>query len=313
MVSSNLRKRQRFWRDFRQEATGWLYMIPVIVGILAFTISPMVISLIYSFHDYDPTRANPAEQLTNFGLQNYIRLFDPKEDLYSILRSYYLTFRYAIVTIIVGNVGSYALALFLNQKFRGVKVFRVLYYLPCLIPTVVSSLLWLNITGVDAGYVNLILTAMGLPRYTFYEAKETVFPTIILLSTFGFGGSMIPWLASMKNVPNELYEAADIDGANSWTKFWKITLPLTTPMIFYNLILSLISSLQVFGNFYTIRNGINDSEIDFVVLKIYGAAFDSPNTFGYACAQSWLLFAVIALLSALVFKTSKWVYYGEDN
>ncbi len=302
-------KRKHFFTRFLHEAEGWIYVLPVLVGVVIFTFIPMVVSLVYSLHDYDPTKA--TNQLTNFGFQNYVRIFTTGWG--EVSHSLFITFRYAIATVVVSMVGSYLLALFLNMKHKGAKVFRVIYYLPCLIPAVASTLLWKDITSVNSGYINLILEAIGLPRYSFYEAKSTVFPTILMLSAFGFGGSMIPWLASMQNIPKEYYEAAEIDGANAWQKLIHITIPLTTSMIFYLLITSIISSLQVFSAFYPLKNGIIDSEINFYVIMVYDRAFKTPNTFSYACALSWFLFFIIAILTGFIFKTSKWVYYGEDN
>lgn len=294
--------------NFKKNYGGYVYMLPVILGILFFTLTPMIVSLVYSFHDYYPLRA--TKQLVNFGLQNYKKIFTT--DWPAVSKSLFLTFRYAIVIVSTGLVGSYVLALFLNRKSKGVKAFRVIYYLPCLIPAVAGSLLWKDITKVNSGYVNLILDALGLPAYTFYEKVETVFPTIILTSIVGWGGNTIMWLAQMQNVPDSLYEAAEIDGAGYFQKLFKITIPLTTPMIFYLLITGIIGALQVFGNFYALRNGICDSEIDFIVLKIYDAAFGGAGGFGYACALSWMLFAIIGLITLLIFKKSKWVYYGEE-
>lgn len=283
-------------------------MLPVLIGILCFTLLPMIVSLVYSFHDYYPLRA--TNQLVNFGLQNYKKIFT--SDWKGISRSLFLTFRYAIVTVSTGLVGSYILALFLNRKIRGEKVFRVIYYLPCLIPAVAGTLLWKDITRVNSGYINLILDFLGLPEYTFYENVETVFPTIILTSIVGWGGNMVMWIAQMNNVPESLYESAKIDGANWLQQTVKITIPMTTPMIFYLLITGIIGALQVFGNFYALRNGVCDSEIDFIVLKIYDAAFGGSGGFGYACALSWMLFVIIGLITLLIFKKSKWVYYGEE-
>lgn len=296
------------WKYFKKNYGGYVYMLPVLIGILCFTLLPMIVSLVYSFHDYYPLRA--TNQLVNFGLQNYKKIFT--SDWKGISRSLFLTFRYAIVTVSTGLVGSYILALFLNRKIRGEKVFRVIYYLPCLIPAVAGTLLWKDITRVNSGYINLILDFLGLPEYTFYENVETVFPTIILTSIVGWGGNMVMWIAQMNNVPESLYESAKIDGANWLQQTVKITIPMTTPMIFYLLITGIIGALQVFGNFYALRNGVCDSEIDFIVLKIYDAAFGGSGGFGYACALSWMLFVIIGLITLLIFKKSKWVYYGEE-
>ncbi len=297
------------WYLFKKNYGGWVYMIPVLVGILGFTVLPMVTSFVYSICDYKYYEAEISKQLSNFGFQNYIKMFTT--DWPSVGRSLFLTFRYAVVSVAVNLVGSYILALFCNQKLKGIGGFRILYYLPCIIPAMAGTLLWKNITNVDTGYINLIFDALNIPRYSFYNAKDTVFPTIIILGLFGLGGNIVMWVAQMKNIPNELYESADLDGANYFHKLFHITIPLTTSMIFYLLINSIIGSLQVFGGFYALRNGVNDSEINFIVVKIYGEAFDSMDM-SYACALSWLLFVIIGVLTASIFKTSKWVYYGEE-
>lgn len=296
------------WRQFKKNYGAYVYLIPVILGLLCFTLLPMIVSLVYSFHDYYPLRA--TNQLVNPGLQNYVKIFT--SDWKGFSKSMFLTFRYAIVTVTLRMVGTYLLALFLNQKIRGAKTFRIIYMLPTLIPSIASTLLWKDITKVNSGYINLILEGFGLPEYTFYDAVETVFPTIILTSIIGWGGGTLMWLAQMQNVPEALYESAKIDGANYIQRTIKITIPMTTPMVFYQLVTGVIGALQVFGDFYTLRNGVCDSEIDFIVLKIYDAAFGGSGGFGYACALSWILFLVIGAITLTIFKTNKWVYYGEE-
>ena len=300
LQQSRLRK---LWKDYG----NIIYCIPVILGILIFTLIPMVYSLIYAFCDYNFYYAD--NQFTNFGIQQFQKLFGT--DFQKTIHSFYITFRYAIATIAIGMVGSYAVALFLNQKTKGVAGFRIVYYLPCLIPAVASSLLWKNITD-TYGLFNNYLMNIGLKPYTFYTKGETVFPTILMLGVWGWPGSMIMWLAQMKNVPNEMYESAELDGAGYFTKTFKITIPMTTSMIFYQLIMSVINALQVFAGFYPLMNGQNESELDFIVVRIYKAAFVNYQI-SYAAALSWVLFVVIGLLTAGIFKTSKWVYYGEES
>lgn len=296
-----LSRGERLKRDYKY----FFYVLPVLVGVALFTLLPMIVSLVYSFSDYDFTKAE--NQITQFTLRNYRRMFTDKALGYSL----FITFRYSIVTVVLSMAGSYALALFLNQKLKVIPALRVIYYLPNLIPAIAGTLLWKNILDTDTGYLNLIFSGLGLPKYTFYDLKETVFPTILFTSLFGWGGGTIMWLAQMKNIPAEMYEAADLDGANYFHKLWYITIPMTTSMIFYILITSIISSLQVFGGFYALRNGINDSEINFIVLKIYIDGFEGFDL-SYACALSWLLFVIIGVLTTFIFKTSKWVYYGEE-
>ena len=307
------RGKRTFWQQLWYDYAGALYMIPVVIGIIMFTIVPMVTSLNYAFHDYDKYARDPSEQLSNFGIQHFKSIFTTKNNggtLESVMYALYVTFRYAILNMLIGLVGSYMLALFLNQKTKGVKIFRVVYYLPVLIPAVAGTLLWKDITAVKNGYLNMIFEAVGLERYTFYEAKETVLPTLLFTSLFSLGGGSIMWLAQMKNVPVEMYESADLDGANYFQKLFFITVPMTTSMLFYMLIMNAINGLQAFGNVYPLKH-LNESELTFIVVMIYDNAYVNSE-WSYACALSWFLFLVIGILTAFVFKTSKWVYYGED-
>lgn len=316
MEKSNTNKKvdTRSWgRKLWEEHGGLIWMIPVLVGILLFTIVPMFTSLNYAFHDYNPYARDPSEQLNNFGLQNFKKMFTSGDNggtFETVMYSLYVTFRYALLSMIVSLVGSYAVALFLNQQTKGVKIFRVVYYLPCLIPGVAGTLLWKDITAVNGGYLNLILEEVGLSPYTFYEAKETVLPTLLFTSLFGLGGGSIMWLAQMKNVPMEMYESADLDGANYFHKLVFITVPMTTAMLFYQLIMSAIGGLQAFGNVYPLLD-VAGREVEFIVVQIYNNAY-VYGELSYACALSWFLFIIIGILTGFIFKTSKWVYYGED-
>ncbi len=300
---------KKFWRNYG----GIVYVLPVLLGILLFTIVPMIVSLYYSLHDYDPM--SMTNQISNFGIQQYERIF--KTDWPSVSRSLFLTFRYAILTVSTSLVGSYILALLLNQKRKGMAVYRVLLYLPCLIPAVAGSLLWKDITKVNSGYINLLLEKLGLPEYTFYDDPKTVLATILITGIVGWGGNTIMWLAQMKNIPDSLYEAAEIDGANYFHKLFKITIPMTTPMVFYLLITGIIGALQVFGSFLTLKqNSPGADEMNFIVVKIYEAAFQGQGGnfgFSYACALSWFLFAIIGVITLVIFKSgNKWVFYGEE-
>jgi multiple sugar transport system permease protein len=307
MTQLSGKNRQRL----KKRAVGFLYQVPVLVGLLCFTFIPMILSLWYSLHDYNEY----TFQLTDFGLQNYKEIFSARgwTGIYGVGRSLFLTFRYAIVSIAFNMVGSYLLALFLNQKLKGIEAFRVIYYLPCLIPSVAGALLWTDILNVNYGYLNTILRLVGLKGLPFYSKPSSVFPTLILTGVTGFGGNMIMWLAQMKNVPTELYEVADLDGASYWQKTLRITIPMTTSMIFYMLITGIIGSLQAYSGIYPLRtaNPAARDELFFIVVKIYESYRVEAN-YAYACALSWFLFLIIGLLTTFVFKTSKWVYYGEE-
>lgn len=305
----------------RKNAGCWLYVMPVILGILLFTIVPMVTSITFAFHDYDPTvppwmQARGVKQLSNPGLQNFKKIFTLNEDggmFNTVLYSLYVTFRYTVVSLAFNILGSYCIALFLNQKTKGIQVFRIIYYLPNLIPGVAGTLLWKDITAVDGGYLNIILETFGLNPYPFYSSASTVLPTMLFIGVFGWGGSCIMWLAQMQNVPKEMYESAELDGATYFQKTFRITIPMTTAMLFYVVVTSIIGGLQAFGNVYPLLD-VAGREVQFIVVLIYQYAYDFKvdNGMSLACALSWVLFVIIAILTAFIFKTSKWVYYGEE-
>lgn len=314
MALSLKRKGTRsFWGQLWYDYGGMIYMIPVVMGIICFTVIPMVTSLNYAFHDYRPNSRN--EQLVNFGLQNFALIFKRGDNggrLETVMYSLWVTFRYAVLNILIGLVGSYILALFLNQQTKGIKVFRVVYYLPVLIPGLAGTLLWKDITGTyqEGGYLNTLLHMVGIPEYPFYNNPSTVLPTLLFVGLFSLGGSSIMWLAQMKNVPTEMYESAELDGANYFRKLFFITIPMTTSMLFYMLVTSAIGGLQAFGNVYPLKD-VAGREVDFIVVQIYESAYINGEM-SYACALSWFLFVIIGILTAFVFKTSKWVYYGEE-
>lgn len=294
--------------EFKKNYLCLIYMIPVLVGILIFTILPMAVSLIYSVCEMD--LLDPTATLGAPSFQFFAKAFTSDWD--TVKQSYYVTFRQAIVLGAISFVGSYILALILNQKLKGVKTFRILYYLPCLIPALASSLLWNGITK-ETGYFNLIITSLGFKPFTFYRDNKTVFLTQLLLSGWGFSGNMIMWLAQFKNIPNDLYEDAKLAGAGYFKTLFNVTIPMSTSMIFYLMIMNIIGSLQAFGSYATYVDNGKLSESLFVGIHIYETAYVSYDI-SYACALSWILFAVIGIMTFFVFKFSNnWVYYAEEN
>ena len=301
-------------RFLKKNLMAWIFCIPVVLGIIMFTIVPMFTSLNYAFHDYFPNKWNPEDRLVNFGIQHFITIFTPGENglLDEVGYSLFVTFRYTIVSLTLQIVGSYCVALFLNQQTKGIQTFRIIYYLPNLIPAVAGTLLWKNITAVDGGYLNLLLETIGLPSYTFYQEASTVLPTMLFMGIFSWGGTAIMWLSQMQNVPKELYESADLDGANYFHKTFKITIPMTTSMLFYVVVTSMIGGIQTFSAVYPLLSVAGD-EVRFIVVMIYEYAYvNGDNGMSLACALSWVLFVIIAIMTSFIFKTSKWVYYGEE-
>ena len=304
-----INKKSNRRKYFKDNYFNLLYMIPVLSGIFIFTFIPMGVSLYYSFIRFDLLA--PVQEATKFTLANY--KFALVNNFGNVFHSYYITFRFTIIVGGIGFIGSYIVALILNQKIRGIKTFRILFYLPCLIPGLVSTLLWNGITR-ETGYFNLILTTLGFDPFTFYTDNKTVFLTQILLSGWGFSGGMIMWLAQFKNIPNDLYEEARLSGAGYFKQLFKITIPLSTAMIFYNLIMSIIGNLQSFSSYATYLQFGRPRDLQFVGLLIYETAYTGEYDISLACAYSWILFLVVGVLTFIVLKTSKqWVYYAEDN
>lgn len=288
---------------------GYCFIIPVVLGLLIFNVYPIVDSFILSFFKTYNGISNPE----GFGLFNYMKMFDPVLDN-TFYKSLGVTFLYTIIVVPMSMILSFALAVLLNSKVKGIGIFRVCCYLPVIIPASIMGILWVDFFDVRFGLANEILVSLGLPKSQFFEAASSSMPALIFSSLWGLGGGMILWLASLKNVPQELYEASNIDGANAFTRMFSITIPMCTPIIFYNLVLNIIGSLQTFANVMTMTGGTGgvDQSLYFYAIKIYQTAFAGASyEMGYACALAWFLFLIIAVLTAIAFKTSKWVYYDE--
>ncbi len=293
-------------KQLKVDIAGYSFVSLVIIGVVVFTFIPAVQSLFYSFFEYDGFM-----KMNFIGFENFVYMF--KQD-YEIGKVFANTFIYAAVTVPLGMLLGYALALLANSKVAGISIFRVLFYLPVIIPSVASGVLWKDIFSPAYGIFNQILGVFGL-HSMFFESASSAMPTLILTTVWGTGGSMIVWLSAFKNIPQGLYEAAKLDGAGKFQQLIYITIPMSTSMIFYNLVTGIIGSLQCFSTFI-IASGSNgtgpDNSLYFMAVKIYNEAFTRIGMMGYACALGWVLFIIIFALTALVFKTSGWVQYAED-
>ena len=299
VISVELKKR------IKHSVPGWLFTLPLTLGLLIFTFIPVIQSLYYSFFEYDGLIT------FNFvGFKNYVNMFTIDADFWLVMGN---TFIYAICSVALGMILSYLLAILVNRDTPGIQVFRVLYYLPVVIPAVVAGSLWLELYGYPDGAFNSILSALGLSAFPFFSMPGTSMFSLILMGVWSIGGGMILWLAALKNIPKTLYEAAEIDGANKLQCFFVITIPMSTPMIFYNLVVSIIGALQFNGTLiYAPMNGTGyDNSLYLIAVKIYKTAFESLSM-GYACAIAWILFLIIGVLVAVIFKTSRWVFYGDE-
>ena len=292
------------------DVTGYALILPLLIGLVVFTLYPLFVSLFNSFfYNYDGF--SPYEEF-EFGFGNYLRAFTGYESEI-FWKSIGITFSYAGIMVPLGLVLSFIVALFLNQGLKGIGVFRLLYYIPCLIPSIVQSMIYLYIFNPNYGVMNDIFAGLGFEKSQFFDSPNyNAVLTFMFMNLFGVGGSMLIWLAGLKSVPQTYYEAAKIEGGGYFYSLVRITIPLCSPYIFYLLITNVIATLQICGNAYMISSsGGVDNNLLFFGLYIYRTFMN--NNFGYSSALAYLLFIVIAALSALLFRFNKYVYYEGDN
>ena len=294
---------------------GIIFALPWIIGFLAFSLYPILCSAYYSFSKFNIF--SPPEWV---GLDNYVELFEDNK----FYKSLYNTIFMVVIATPINIVVALLLAVLLNQKIRGISVFRTIFYLPSIVPTVASSLLWLWILNPRAGVLNSILKAMGMGQPNWLMDPDWTKPALILISIWGVGGMRIVFLASLQDVPRSLYEAAELEGANAINKFFHITLPSISPVIFFQLIMSVINYFQYFTQAYLLINGSStgsglngvsggpENSMLFYSLYLYHNAFGYFKM-GKASAMAWILFLIVVIVTAIIFKTQdKWVSYGNE-
>lgn len=295
-------------RQWKTDLWGWALASPLALGLLFFTLYPLVTSLVYSFFD-----VNIITPMQNFGLQNYKTIFfgDYSRDFFHALK---VTITYSVIAVPLGLVLGYSLALFLNVKCKGNGVFLILYYLPTLIPAVVSGAIWGDMMNQQYGFFNVLFhDVFGFSRIEFQSA-ENLMASYIWMTTFNTGGGSIVWLAGLRGIDTTYYEAATLDGANPFQKFFKITLPMSTPYVFYNLTMGIIGALQLFNQPYILTGGTggDGDALKTLNMYIYETAF-SGLKMGVASAMAWVLCAIVAILTGLTFKSNRWVYYADED
>jgi ABC transporter, permease protein len=290
--------------NVRENVSGYLFILPVILGILVFTLTPFLLSFYYSFTNFD--NLNPP---TWVGFANFTRMFGDAKFWNAVK----VTAIYAVITVVLSLVLSFLLALVLNLRYRGMKVFRVLLYTPVIIPGIAAAAIWGDMfNSTYVGIVNRFLAVFGIDPFPFFTSSKTALFSMIILSLWGLGGNMLIWIAGFNGISPSLYEAAELDGAGRIRKLVSITLPMMTPVIFYNLVMGVITALQAFGPAYLLTGGGPLDSTNFLALNIYNTAIGKLEM-GYASAQAWFLFVVIITLTIVVFLTSGWVYYGDGG
>jgi len=307
-VSSSIRRPRTLGLRRREIAAGYLFLTPWILGFFGFVAGPMIASAVLSFTNYDMVNVGKW-----VGVKNYTFILFKDELLWpSLLR----TFKYAIVIVPASLIGSLLAALLLNQALKGTNIFRTLYFLPHLTPIVASVMLWGWFFDPNMGPLNTVLRtlfpAAKLPEW--FRSPDWAMPALFIMSMWGAvgGNNMLIFLAGLQGVPQEMYEAAAIDGAGTWAKFIHVTLPLLSPTIFFNLVLGIIGALRVFTTAFIATGGGPAYATYFYALHIYNKAFRYFEM-GYASALAWIFFFITLAFTLIQFQTSsRWVFYAGE-
>ena len=284
---------------------GLAFLSPWIVGFCLFTAGPVLLSLYFSFCDYSNT--SPKRPPVWVGLGNYQRLLHDEVFWISARNTAY----YAVLALPLGLVAALSVAMLLNTKIRGLSIYRTIVFLPSLVPTVASAMLWLWLFNAKLGLINLVLRKIGFANPpSWLDDESWAMPALVLMSVWGIGNTVIIYLAGLQDVPRELYEAAEIDGAGVVRQLFNVTVPTLSPVIFFNLIMSIIGTLQVFTIPYIMTQGGPARASYFFTMYLYDNAFTVLDM-GYASAMAWIQLLVILALTAFATWTSKkWVHYG---
>lgn len=288
----------------QEELAGWLMALPWILGILLWTLGPFGAAAYLAFTNYDI-----LSKSTFVGLENFRTMLTDDPLFWTSLR---VTTLYAFVSVPLQIILGLLLAMLLNTKIRGLTWFRTIYYLPAVLSGVAVSFLWIWIFSADWGVLNFLLSLIGIRGPNWLTSESWALPSLILMSLWGVGGGMVIYLAGLQGVPSEFYEAAEVDGAGWWPKFWHITLPMISPVLLFQLIMGIIGALQTFTQGYVMTEGGPNDATLFYLLYLWRNAFEQLQM-GYASALAWGIFTYILLLTLLVLRSSSaWVYYmGE--
>jgi multiple sugar transport system permease protein len=310
----------------REMRLGLAFMSPWIVGFIAFTFLPLVASLVFSFMDLritDGILTSPKF----IGFSNWTQMFGDgqlglRPDMWfssATPGALWITIRFGLIALPVGIFLPMGIAMLMNNKHLvGTYFFRTMFYMPYIVPFVAAVFLWGGVLNPETGWVNRILMGLGMPKEsvpTWANSTTWVYPTYVIMGIWGIGNAMLIFLAGLQNVPTELYDASKVDGANGWQTFSNVTFPLISPIIFYNLVLSIVGLFQYFLVPLVINSGTGrpGGATMFYNVYVYKTFFTFQNM-GYGATMSWLLFIVILIVTVFLFATAKyWVYYAGES
>jgi multiple sugar transport system permease protein len=312
MASTVVARRGRSSATWRNTLLGVAFCGPWLIGLLAFRAYPIIAAFWYSLTDFHGMMAPQF-----IGAENYAHLVDDPELGNAVAN----TLIYTVMAIPAGIVSALAIAIVLNAKIRGQPFYRTLFFLPILVPEIALSIVWLQMFNPQFGLVNALiegtakLFGLSIVGPGWLASVEWAKPTLVLLNIWVIGQPMIIYLAALQDVPQDLLDAASVDGAGWLQRLWSVTIPMVTPVIFYQLVTGLIAALQLFAQPFVITGGVGSpaQSMMFYAMELYRQAFVYFNM-GQAEAMAWMLFLVVLVLSYVVFRTStRWVYYGGDE
>ena len=290
-----LQRSQMFW--------GYIFVAPAVVGVLGLNLGPMLFSLVISFFEWDVIRA----PIFNAGA-NYKMLFTEPLVLHSLRVSLYFT----MLAVPGGNAFALLIALLLNnRRIKMLSVFRTVFYIPSIAPAIASAILWTFMFNPFFGVFNTVFMSLGMNAQGFIADAGQVIPCMAIMSAWASGNAVIIYLAGLQGVPQHLYEAVEVDGGNSWHKLTRITIPMLSPVIFYNLLMAMIGNMQAFTQGYLMTQGGPQNASLFYVLNLYNTAFKNSKM-GFASAQAWLMLAVVGTLTLISFWISDRTVYYES-
>ncbi len=305
IATISTRKQNRQWyRLTGEERLAWFLVLPWIIGFVAFQLGPMLVSLGLSLTEW--RMFTPPQFI---GLGNYIEMVTDDPNFFQAFK---VTTIFSVTSVPLRIMLGVLVALLLNAKIRGLAFIRTVFYLPATVSGVAVAMVWLLILNGDFGLLNRALGLIGIEGPYWLTNTRTVLASFVLMSLWSVGAGIIIYLAGLQGVPNELYEAAEVDGANDWVQFWKITLPMISPVLFFQLVVGMISALQEFaGPFIMTQGGPGNASL-FVMLYLFRNGFEFFRM-GYASGLAWVLFVYIMLLTLLIIRSSAvWVYYEGE-
>jgi multiple sugar transport system permease protein len=301
MSRPKIKRSSTYWRDTLR---GYLFILPVVLGLLIWTFGPMIASAYYSLTEY-----KIISEPQFIGLKNFVNLFTSDKDF---INSLSVTLRYGLMYVALAQVVSLSLAVLLSQKVRGMTLFRTFFYLPIIVPYVASALLWKYVYNSQYGPIDSILKALGLPAVNWLGSTQSALFSLVIMSVWSGAVTTIIYVAGLQNIPEELIDSAKIDGANAVQRFFRITLSMISPTIFFNVVTGIIGAFQFFVPAFIMTQGGPVKSTYFYNYNLYEKAFKWLEM-GYASSMAWVLFAIIIVLTLLIFRSSPlWVYYDGE-